>query len=153
MREGVQKMREIEFRGKGISCPNEGQWLYGYYCTERLIAPDNPDRLAHCIREQCGISNRVDPATVGQFTGLTDRNGKRIYEGDIVRTKYGRLCYIGWFSSIEYNGFDLTPIVFDGDIDCPPPDKYDLYYSGNLEVVGNVYDNLDLMERTTFRSE
>jgi len=150
-------MRNIEFRGKpkdksACACAEDNGFVYGGIafdgCTdETYITRWNSFGLGF-------IENiEVDPATVGQFTGLTDRNGKRICEGDIVRTKYGRLCYIGWFSSKEYNGFDLTPIVFDGNIDCPPPDKYDLYYSGNLEVVGNVYDNLDLMERTTFRSE
>lgn len=146
-------MRNIEFRGKRT---DNNEWVLG----SLISIDDGEQRIAtSCLADSdktlpltvCAYV--VDPATVGQFTGLTDRNGKQIYEGDIVRTKYGRLCYIGWFSSKEYNGFDLTPIVFDGNIDCPPPDKYDLYYSGNLEVVGNVYDNLDLMERTTFRSE
>lgn len=132
-------MRKIEFRGKGISCPNEGEWLYGYYNTERTGTPGNPDELVHYIRERCGINNPVDPATVGQFTGLTDRNGKRIYDGDLITipnsSRPGLPGEVHWYKRtcayairrIEYSSIPL--------------DDYTEY-----EIVGNIYDNPELIQ-------
>lgn len=76
-------MHEIIFRGKR---KDNGEWTYGYYCPkpyshfpcEATIFPSETiDRDWH--------GERVDPSTVGQFTGLTDENGVKIFEGDIVR--------------------------------------------------------------------
>ena len=139
MREGGAKMREIYFRGKGIRCPNEGQWLYGYYTLERSAYSDNPNDLNHCIREQCGISNRVDPTTVGQFTGLTDRNGKRIYEGDLVTipnsSRPGLPGEVHWYKRVC--AYAIRRIEYSSI----PLDDYTEY-----EIVGNIHDNPELIQ-------
>ena len=74
-------MREILFRGKKLSNGewNEGDLLVNSQKKIGLILPNNG--------KECKI---IDPETVGQFTGLTDKNGKKIFEGDIVRRFNGR---------------------------------------------------------------
>ena len=124
-------MREILFRGKRI---DSGEWVYG---TMYKIATDlNPFILTG---GKCGCSYQVDEETVGQYTGLNDKNGKRIFEGDIVRCGTGRICKVTFFISPGFSGFDIVPI---GGFDAPPP--YNLF--ADTEVIGNIHDNPELLE-------
>lgn len=82
----------------------------------------------------------VDADTVGQYIGVKDKNRKEIYEGDIVRANSGRLCKVVWFSSSQYQGWYLTPI----ETKNPTPTEVDFW--NNLEVIGNVYENADLLK-------
>ena len=75
-----------------------------------------------------------------QYIGVDDKNGKEIYDGDIVRTNRGRLCKVVWFSSPQYQGWDLMPI----ETKNPVPREAELW--NDLEVVGNVYENADLLK-------
>ena len=72
------KMREIKFRGRTTT----GEWVYGDLCTNYENEPDS----VYIIDAECTY-HKVDPATVGQFTGLLDKNGREIYEDMTLRIK------------------------------------------------------------------
>ena len=98
-------MREILFRGKRV---DNGEWVYGYYYYDALY-----DEHIITFNDFSGGDGRVeplhlmqvvavDPETVGQATGMTDKNKIKIYEGDVVMICGGEYCYGVWeYSSIE----------------------------------------------------
>lgn len=113
-------MREILFRGKSKSI-NKGEWIYGSFV-------EDTDLNACCIRDKSLVYELVDRETVGQFTGLCDKNGRKIFEGDIVESPNGTQGFIEWQNA------ECAFLVNIGDDwqtmdDCP------------YEVVGNIYDN------------
>lgn len=157
-------MREILFRGKAV---DSGKWVEGDLHHNGDTA--RPMTLIGQVvmsrdKQTTELSldgfwlSEVDPATVGQYTGLTDKNGRKIFEGDIVRwtskggllvsnyTYYGSYAYGSVLIVIALeSGFTLRRIK-DGAPDIPNANcKIDNYafwnHSGQLEVIGNIHDN------------
>jgi uncharacterized phage protein (TIGR01671 family) len=127
-------MREILFRGKRV---DNGEWIEGYYCPQPYVRfPCEPTIFpADAMDDGNWYGERVDPDTVGQFTGLTDRNGVKIFEGDIVLHK-GECGLVGY--SYDYGMFEVDfDYCFAGFIDIS---------ASNCEVLGNIYDNPELLE-------
>ena len=143
-------MREILFRGKTESgCWTRGSLsLYSEPGKVEILYPVNFEDEDGNVTPSFDYVE-VDPETVGQFTGLLDKNGKRIFEGDIVMTKYGRLCVVVWFSSRVYNGWDLDPVRTSLNLAyTKPPERPDLYCQEYLKIVGNIHDNPELLKET-----
>ena len=92
------------------------------------------------------VSVKVDPSTIGQFTGLTDRNGKEIYEGDIIKVdELAMPCEVIWYDKTA--SFQLRYHV-DGGINIPK-DALGLWvqdYKSVITVVGNIHDNPELIK-------
>lgn len=128
-------MREILFRGKRT---DNGEWVEGYYYKAKYCRTD--DELCDYItvphpKEYNEPSSHyiVNPETVGQYTGVTDKNGTKIFEGDIVkRFWFGKMCVYqinydnGLASFIGQAGIKFTTFDYDSE---------------EFEVIGNIYDN------------
>lgn len=135
-------MREILFRGKRV---DNGEWVEGYYSYSPEIDKHmiTTISIAHPYGTDLGFY-KVIPETVGQYTGLTDKNGRKIFEGDIV-------VFADFFDDKIHRG-----VVYWCDLafwfDCTETEgdegMYSLaYISVNvLEVIGNIYDNPELLE-------
>ena len=142
-------MRKILFRGKSIM---RGEWIYGYLnqhrgnirydCDCEPIADGCyyiNDWQAKIDTGMYGQDYKVDPSTIGQFTGLTDRNVVKIFEGDIVR--YGDTIHRVVFE--QRNGTAYFGLVYAACETLPFGHYQDLK---QIEVIGNIYDNPELLE-------
>lgn len=137
-------MREILFRAKAINRDigehqtnyKNGDWVYGL--VTRLY-DERFENLPAQMTDVNGVSGiEVDCETIGQYTGLTDKNGKKIFEGDIVKScEYNDVFFIKYFDTDNYPAFDCVP-------DVPLCECNGLAFLVNeegCEVVGNIYDN------------
>lgn len=125
-------MREILFRGKRT---NNGEWVQGYPChygwigkEKDYIIPDYASAL---------YTAEIDPETVGQYTGLTDTNGRKIFEGDIVWDSYDEdYGKVKWDNDTAR--FIITCSTFTINLNS--------VWGEELEIVGNIYDNPELLK-------
>lgn len=128
-------MRKIQFRGK---CKDNNEWVIGGYY------PLYPNHIIVVDHRVLGEADRVNhyevvPETVGQFTGLTDKNGKEIYEGDIL--------YM-WNTGMKKAIVKFTHGTFALFVE---DDKYlqplNLQYWLDSEIIGNIHDNPELFKK------
>lgn len=142
----------FKFRGKRL---DNNEWYYGSY-----LYLHNADKFdwnnkrhttnedVHYIIDENDVNYAVNPETVGQCTGLKDKNGTLIYEGDIVKFNYDTdeiIAVVSWD-----NGKDATVGYYLNTTDYFK-DKYVTdydFYKNDYEVIGNIYENADLLEDT-----
>ena len=124
-------MREILFRGKGI---NDKEWRYGFYTEQQGYPYITPDGVA---------MYEIDANTAGQYTGFVDKNGKKIFEGDVLKMnntdlKCGAISFMrGSFclTSIEER------VIYRADIGY-----IEQCGVNRAEVIVNIYDNPELIK-------
>lgn len=150
-------MREILFRGKRI---DNDKWVEGWYQPEITIT--HWDGMQETVGVTIDYKTEegfledalVYPSTIGQFTGLNDKNGKRIFEGDMIKPfddeidkmvvefhhgqfllcVYGERGYMaeyGWVEEGNYGCFEAEPLSSYGD---------------DIEIIGNIHDNPEILE-------
>ena len=131
-------MREILFRGKR---EYTGEWIEGYlYITQRgQYEISRYSKSYDCER----YTSVVIPSTVGQYTGLTDKNGKKIFEGDIIDTP-DRLVKVVWFGGNAQ--FDLHFIRYKDDVTTTNFKGIHMRDLKKYEVIGNIYDNKEILD-------
>lgn len=132
--------REILFRGKSIGID---VWLYGILFNYELTAPSNVPCISVCVPtswKEAYNFYAVQPNTIGQYTGLTDKKGVKIFEGDVViigeKLKAKVIYYDGAFRM--QSEFSPTPI-----------DTTDMGYmmrEFSVRVIGNIHDNPELIK-------
>lgn len=131
-------MRNIKFRGKSNS-----EWVYGL-----LLKSDKDDEYKYLIQsenEKCKCCGKelvkyfiTDEETIGQYTGVKDKNGKEIYEGDIVYIiPEDETGVIEWDNEMA-----RYIVIYDNIIT-----DFDNWYGEDLEVIDNIYDNPELLEK------
>ena len=139
-------MREIEFRGK---VRDYNEWIYGSleHITETYKGEeDTQDCNIYQIVNYDGVAFYINPETIGQYTGLKDKNGKKIYEGDIVEVNNEVIAKVIWDNG--YLGFFLYANE-ENSIDTFENGEQPLYdYEGSIEVIGNIYDNPELIDKS-----
>lgn len=138
------EMREILFRGKRET---DGEWIFGSLVKKINSAYIICEKIVGCVVDY--TEYEVDPETVCQYTGLTDKNGRKIFEGDICGTKFfGKDNGKGQ----NFSDYDIFKVVY----------KYGIYLLENnqrqfsaqyipdmsgdgIEVIGNIFDNPELI--------
>lgn len=140
-------MREILFRGKRI---DNGEWVEGGIVHQTDFYGDSIDRYFIIdgteTDDVIGPAYQVDPSTISEFTGLTDKNGKKIFEGDILQIYEGS----------EDDGYKIREVYSYRGVLCVDYETSEWDFNAlafldsdnvfTFEVIGNIHDNPELLE-------
>ena len=137
-------MREILFRGKTNYEGKDAEWVYGG------LLPESASTFPIIVRdydndeEWIGVIDwaTVDPETVGQYTGLTDKNGNKIFEGDILEFS-DRLVSVFWHAHLGC--WDSNFLKYTNQ-DNGREDMSPCRWEYRAKVIGNIHDNPELLE-------
>ena len=134
-------MRTIKFRGKTGTTEGE-KWVYGYlYKIKSFFSED----YQYFIKNEHLQETSVDEETVGQYTGLKDKNGKEIYEGDIIFIK-GETKLLDIKGKVEYSNILAQFIITNTGSIVNEAEPLGDYEEENIEIIGNGFDNPELLE-------
>ena len=122
-------MREIKFRGLSLT----GDWIYGNL--------DNQGNMVEIFNRDDGMFSKsvVMPKTIGQYTGLKDKDGIEIYEGDILQSPKGGVRYVKWtdtfkvFVLVDPTGKEIPMNISD-------------YATELIKIIGNIFENKELLK-------
>lgn len=133
-------MRTIKFRAKSLEVHNIGKWVFG----DLHIRSAFPH-----IHTEYGTRCKIDPNTIGEFTGLSDKNGNDIYEGDVIGCHNPSIKHLIFYN--EKQGRFMAAL--NGDIEndfvgvCGLDNSR---WTGSKKVIGNVYDNPELLKEELY---
>ena len=149
--------REIKFRGKcSPQSKYQGEWVTGSLVVPEIIE-DNELLIVVAHSDNCKTTYHVDKDTVGQFTGLRDKNGREIYEGDILTADDspfmddGNMNYIAVIEWFDYDACWYASLQRHRDskalgISVNMPYWFDKKTAETYEVIGNIHDNPELIK-------
>ena len=133
-------MKEVLFRGQRI---DNGEWVYGFYVetldikNEDFLPPFEKKKYIFTSWEESLLSNEdnggifeIKPESIGQFTGLLDKNGNEIFEGDLIQTEYTK-------GSIHWNEQYLEYYI-QYELDS---ERFYLGFDREIEIIGNIHEN------------
>lgn len=129
-------MREIKFRGFSIY---SNKWYYG-----SLVNPGEGYYILEHVENNTYKYDKVDKDSIGQYTGLKDKDGKEIYEGDILKYKRNDISEENFklYWNEENSAFYMQNILYPNDDDIAV--KY--YRIENFEIIGNIFENKELLK-------
>lgn len=143
-------MRDIIFRSKRT---DNGEWVYGVPTKDSHGETVMVESVYECEEYNCRGANclYVDENTVGQYTDLTDKNGTKIFEGDIVTYEDAVADFEGYHDDVFLNCGEVGISAWDGIYftNRQTVDMSDLYESETMvdcEIIGNIHDNPEMLE-------
>lgn len=151
-------MREILFRGKTAEPSDKRKWIYGavIFPKEGLSACITNGNIATCRLDDIAyfVHTQVLLETVGQFTGLTDKNGTKIFEGDIVKGVAYSTDFVGtivWIDEIagfgiRYFNKHREPTAWENSSILKAIQRFKMPNEFQAEVIGNIHDNPELLK-------